>query len=375
MPNKSIPDQMNQKFLKLQREIVRIQKPYPGDDLISCYKDFLKVRDFLPYYQFNIKVLESLIDLACASWMSAKRINRISLLIAIKRYLGNAGEIATSSFTRRKPIQLSRDTCLKLFTLFQYCFEPPGLLSEKQLEEAKAIANLLIMGISTDPTGEKWLCENVDTSELILNRVLRYPIKSKVISAWARQAAHSNNYRSRRAELTSWIIDEQPDYVIDRQTLIDDFEFLNAVDKKTIQKYETAIATNRLIESALSQNPATNPFLNFWGDGLEGESESITSYPELKLTQRFYKVPKDKKNLISYEIPDFETMRDVFYKNIDTTLKITMLWSIFYSRLTMSQKARLLKRYYSEETYLSFFKICRRLESIELWKWLKGKQQ
>ena len=229
------------------------------------------------------------------------------------------------------------------------------------------------MGLSTDHTGEKWLCENVDTSEHILNRVLRYPIKSKVISAWARQAAHSNNYRSRRAELTSWIIDEQPDYVIDRQMLIDDFEFLNDVDKKAIQKYETAVATNRLIETALSQNPAVNPFLNFWGNSLEGESESITSYPELKLTQRFYKVPKDKKNLISYEIPDFETMRDVFHKNIDTTIKITMLWSIYYSRLDLPVKTALLKKYYCEETYLSFFKICRRLESTELLMWLKGK--
>ncbi len=364
---------MTPKALEIQREIVRIQRPYPPDDLIASYKDFLKVRDFLPYYQFNLNVLESLIDLACTTWNSTKRINRISLLIAIKRYLSNAGEIPTSSFNKRKPIPLSKDTCLKLFTLFQYCFEPPGLLSEKQLEEAKAIANLVIMGLSTDPKGEKWLCEHVDTSELILNRVLRYPIKSKVISAWARQAAHSNNYRSRRAELTSWIIDEQPDYIIDRQMLIDDFEFLNAVDKKAIEKYETAVATNRLIESALSLNPATNPFLNFLGNGLEGESESITSYPELKLTQRFYKVPKDKKYLISYDIPDFETMQDVFHKNIDTTLKITMLWSIYYSRLDLPQKAALLKKYYCEETYLSFFKICRRLESAELLMWLKAK--
>ncbi len=366
---------MNQRLLSIQREIVQLEKPYPENDLITCYKDFLQVRDFLHLYQFNIKVLESLIDLTYNSWESEDRISRMSLLIGIKRYLNTAGEKPYSSFSRKYPVVLSKDTRVKLFKLFRYCLETPGRLSKKQSEEAKGVANILIMNLSIDPGSEKWLVENIEHSPLILNRVLRYPAKSKVISKWARKAALSDTYRSRRAEVTSWLIDEDPEHVIDRQTLIDDFEFLNGVDKKAIQKYETAIATNKLIESALSQNPAVNPFLNSWGNGLEGEPESITSYPDLKLTQRFYKVPKDKKNLISYEIPDFETMRDVFHKNIDTTIKITMLWSIYYSRLDMSHKAELLKRYYSDETYLSFFKICRRLGSIELWVWLKGKQQ
>ncbi len=366
---------MNQRLLSTQREIVQLEKPYPKDDLIKSYKDFLQVRDFLPFYQFNIKVLDSLVDLACTSWLSGERMSRTSLLTTIKRYLKNANIETSSTFSQNKSLPLNNDVRLKLFKLFQYSFETPGRLSKKQSTEAKAIANNLIMNLTLDPNAEKWLCENVDQSELILNRLLRYPTKSKVISQWARKAALSDTYRSRRAEVTSWLIDEDPEHVIDRQTLIDDFEFLNGVDKKAIQKYETAIATNKLIESALSQNPAVNPFLNFWGNSLEGESESITSYPELKLTQRFYKVPKDKKNLISYEIPDFETMQDVFHKNIDTTIKITMLWSIYYSRLDMSHKAELLKRYYSDETYLSFFKICRRLGSIELWVWLKGKQQ
>ena len=365
---------MNQRLLSIQREIIQLEKPYPKDDLIKSYKDFLQVRDFLPFYQFNIKVLDSLVDLACTSWHSAERISRTSLLTTIKRYLKNEKGETGSTFSQNKPLPLNNDVRLKLFKLFQYCFETPNRLSNKQSTEAKGIANNLIMNLGLDPAAEKWLCENVDQSELILNRLLRYPTKSKVISQWARKSALSDTYRSRRAEVTSWLIDEDPEHVIDRQTLIDDFEFLNGVDKKAIQKYETAVATNKLIESALIQNPAVNPFLNFWGNSLERESESITSYPELKLTQRFYKVPKDKKNLISYEIPDFETMRDVFYKNIDTTLKITMLWSIYYSRLDMPLKTELIKKFYCEDTYLSFFKICRRLGAAELWVWLKYKQ-
>ncbi len=239
----------------------------------------------------------------------------------------------------------------------------------------KAIANNLIMNLSLDTAAEKWLCENVDQSEFILNRVLRYPTKSKVISQWARQAAFSNNYMSRRAELTGWIINEQPEYTIDKQTLIDDFEYLNAVDKKAIKKYETAIATNLLIENALDHISSEYKFPKPPIPREEGDLEFMTTYPDLKLSKRFYNVPSDNANIISSEIPDFDLMRNTFYKNIDTTFKITMLWSIYYSRLDIPFKIELLKKYYGVETFLSFFKICKRLGSIEILVWLRVKQQ
>jgi hypothetical protein len=366
---------MKQRLLSIQREIVQLEKPYPKDDLIKSYKDFLLIRDFLPFYQFNIKVLDSLVDLACTSWHAEERVSRTSLLTTIKRYLKTSNVEIGSAFSRNKPTPLTIEVRLKLFKLFQCCFETPGRLSKKQSTEAKGIANSILMNLCLDPAAEKWLCKNVDQSEHILNRVLRYPIKSKVITQWAQQAATANTYRLRRAELTGWIIDVQPDFTLDKQTLIDDFEHLNAVDKKAIKKYETAIATNLLIENALDHISSEYKFPKPPIQREEGDLEFITTYPDLKLSKRFYNVPRDNANIISSEIPDFDTMRNTFYKNIDTTFKITMLWSIYYSRLDMPLKSELLKKYYCEETYLSFFKICRRLESLELWAWLKGKQQ
>jgi len=364
---------MKQRLLSIQREIIQLEKPYPKDDLIKSYKDFLQVRDFLPFYQFNIKVLQSLTDLACTSWQLEERISRTSLLTTIKRYLKNANGETGSNSNRNKPISITIEVRLKLFKLFKLCFETPGRFSKKQSTEAKGIANNLLMNHSLDTDAEKWLCENIDQSEFILNRVLRYPTKSKVISKWALQAATSNNYRSRRAELTGWIIDEKPDYSIDKQTLIDDFEYLNSVDKKAIKKYETAIATNLLIENALDHISSEYKFPKPPIPRVEGDLEFMTTYPDLKLSKRFYNVPRDNANIISSEIPDFDTMRNTFYKNIDTTFKITMLWSIYYSRLDMPLKSELLKKYYCEETHLSFFKICKKLGSIELWVWLKSK--
>ncbi|KAA6322621.1 hypothetical protein EZS27_027858 [termite gut metagenome] len=39
--------------------------------------------------------------------------------------------------------------------------------------------------MSLTEDGEDWLCKNVDKSASVLNRILRYPAKSKIISQWA----------------------------------------------------------------------------------------------------------------------------------------------------------------------------------------------
>src|SRR5688572_26730219 len=77
---------MNYKQLEIQKEIAKIQNAYPPDNLIVTYKDFLKTRDYLPLYQFNPLVFDSLVTLTCESWNSPGRINRQSLIELIKRY-------------------------------------------------------------------------------------------------------------------------------------------------------------------------------------------------------------------------------------------------------------------------------------------------
>jgi hypothetical protein len=48
-----------------------------------------------------------------------------------------------------------------------------------------------------------------------------------------------------------------------------------------------------------------------------------------------------------------------------------MVWSIYYSRLEKQQKVERLKKYYHEDTFRSFLKICSRMEAVELLKWMK----
>ncbi|HRN73853.1 MAG TPA: hypothetical protein PLM81_12040, partial [Ginsengibacter sp.] len=71
---------------QLQKAIIKLEDTYPDDDLILSYSDFLKVRDYLPYYQFNPAVMYKLVQLTNNTWSSATRISRLSLLQKIKQY-------------------------------------------------------------------------------------------------------------------------------------------------------------------------------------------------------------------------------------------------------------------------------------------------
>jgi hypothetical protein len=203
-----------------------------------------------------------------------------------------------------------------------------------------------------------WLCENVGMSDMILNRILRYPEKSTIISNWAHQHYKQDNYRIRRAELAGWILDETPNFEIDKQTLIDDFEYFNIIDINAIQEYENELAATKIIER-----------------DLKGILTIQASAPTLNLTKRPYiPTPDFSKDYNAY-VPDFKKMRAEFYPNIDLSFNLTMLWAIAYSRLDNTVKSELLKKYYCPEIYWSFFKICNKLRLSELLRWLMDKQK
>jgi hypothetical protein len=362
---------MNPKSLEIQKAILEIENPYPKDDLIACYKDFLKVRDFLPYYKFNLNVFTSLLDLTIDLWFTDKRINRISLLKSLHRYGFNvvSGKGFMNSVDRST--KMPSDVYKRAFLLLKNCYEHKCSLSQSQLEEAKQICNRILFNASLEDIDISWLCKNVEKSNMILNRILRYPQKSVIISNWARINYTNDEYRIRRSELASWLLDENPSFEIDMQTLLDDFEYFNLLDKKAIQEYEDEIEAQNIIERDLNGILSTqqHPKIYF---GVEiSTQESITSTPKLELIKRSYNImaPDFSKHYDAY-IPDFVKMRKEFHSNIEKTQKITMLWAIAYSRLENNVKPELLKKYYSDEIYWSFFKICKKLKLIHLLEWL-----
>jgi hypothetical protein len=365
-----------QRKIELQRAITELEKPYPKDDLILSYSDFLKVRDYLNYYQFNPIVFDNLLNLVNDKWKSEKRINRLSLLQKTKQYfLITQQDITRDYYSRniKANFQLKVETRKLLFNLFRKTFEERNYISHKQLDEARKICNNVLINLELTPIEEKWLCSNILVSELILNRVLRYPIKSEVISNWAKSNFQNDILRSRRAELLSWIIDQEPTFEIDQQTLIDDFEYLNQSDLQAIQNYDDEITANKIIEQELGEYLPKKTHYDFF-DSTYHEEKVDLSVPELKLSKRPYGVIIDTSKEYPVTIPNFEKLREEFYTNLPTHQKVTMIWAIGYSRLDNELKFSLLKKYYSNETYYSMYKVCKRTKNIKLLKWISERQ-
>lgn len=415
-----------QRRTELQRTLIKLEQPYPKNDLIGSYADFLKIRDYLTCYQFNPVVFDHLVNLTASLWNTSGRISRLSLLQKTRQYF----YIATSKVENyrkngfSKEFSLKEKTRIELFELFRKTFEESHFISKSQLDDVRSICNSMLINLPLTRTAEEWLCANTSLSDKILNRVLRYPAKSAIISNWAKENFENDELRGRRAEMTGWILNEEPEFEIDEAILIDDFEYLNEMDLQAIQAYENpdgkpTATTPGTEENAnkiddvewrqLLQSDSKYSALNKAVNMLEGslgkmsieevsedtwtmeeldrlpnlpeitEEENVVfpeyrgiryENPEIKLNRRPYPVPVDHSKHLSIEIPDFNKLREIFYADLSKHQKLTMIWAIGYSHLDNNLKTSLIKKYYSEDTYYSVFKVAERNKNIALLKWL-----
>ena len=134
--------------IELQRAIIELENPYPKDNLILSYSDFLKVRDYLSCFQFNPIFFDNLVNLANDKWNTEKRISRLSLLQKIKQYYHITQQDTTKDYYNRntKPnFQIAVETRKSLFDLFKKTFEERNYISHKQLDEARKICNNILI--------------------------------------------------------------------------------------------------------------------------------------------------------------------------------------------------------------------------------------
>jgi len=151
--------------LEINRAIAEVENIYPSDNLIVCYKDFLKHRDFLHYYQYNESVVISLIDLTFRLWNTSERISRPSLVAVTKRYFKKSE--AKSNFTS--------NTASKIFELFKAIVYYEKLkLSKESIDRTKKAINSIMIGVELKEKELQWLCDHSNHSEFILNRLLRW---------------------------------------------------------------------------------------------------------------------------------------------------------------------------------------------------------
>lgn len=339
--------------------ITEIENPSPADDLIKTYKDFTTYRKFLPHYQFNKKVFESLVNIASTLWNTNESISRVSLIEYIKRY-GNKNPDKKT---------LPPKTSSQLFEIFKSVLTKRSKgLKENSLNEMKSQVNLILKDIKLKEDELQWLIDNLDKSEHFLNRVLRHPAKSKVVSQWAKENFFNNFFRERRAELIGRMLDFNPQFEVTNELIIEDFEYSLKHDYQCLKSYreeEDAVKfLERELRGILPSKKVFSPFLE-----KNINAPFISSHTPLKLSNRFYPFPV-KEERGDVKIPDFEKMREHFYENVDLTWRISMGWGIAYSHLDNKEKNRLLQKFYSENVYLYYFKIGKQFKIMEFLNWL-----
>ena len=339
----------------IRKQIFKLESFTPSDNLIDTYKDFLLHRDYIEHYVFNEKVFESIIDIATEAWNSPRRISRISLLKSLRDYKKQY----------LNPNDLNSKTKRKLFKLFTICFLNQDKLGKSQISEAYYKIGSLCKHIKLLDDEIIWLIDNHTKSDLILSSILNYQFKSNIISKWVTHNFNNMTHSERRAKLTSWMLNANPNFSLSIETLELDFSHFNFINDMKIKKYNRDLELSKIIEK----------------ESIQGyKADIFGQYPELDLNLKLetrrhiksFEISWKKNASEKYEIYKKDILIK-FNKNIELHQSITMLWAIYYSNLPLKQKEKLLINNYNIDCYKSFNKISFRIKSVKLLRWLENR--
>ena len=339
---------------KIKNSLLIISPTHLKDNLIQSYDDFTKNRIKILNSKFSKNIFLKIVDFTNEYWSTEKKISRLNLVKTIHDYgLKN-------KFNLRK---LKAEERLKLFNLFKNSIENFEYVTPLQLPIIRKYCSKLIQGLSFSEEAETWLCKKALSNPLILERVLNYPQKSIVLNSWVSENFFNDQLRPRRNELVSFKLDENPDYFLDPQLLIDDFYAINRLDRERIIDYENEIKVDDLLNEELKEIfPDQHDFptdLQWLQDDL---GINLSHHHKIEFINRGYPVPLRYSSSHKFPIPNFNYLKVYFDDNFTSQYYSTLLWAIYYSRLEIKTKEKLLVQYFTEETMHIFLLICKRLK-------------
>lgn len=354
--NKNIIDKIEVSLLKIKAKI-------PSPKRIQNYTEFIQVKNRLKYNLFSVETYISLVRLTNTLWKSKKPVSRMALLKALDFYFKNAsGNIEFLSDSDRKEI----------FRLYKSTIEDCQYLNPKKIEDARKIANRLMRNLCFETEDEKWLCNQVINYPHVLEVIFYYPKKSSVFQNWVKDNFLKFEFRVFRAELLSYLFDEDEDYIFDPFILLDDFKSHNRMDKKIIEDFKLEYEAFELLKielKGLTTDKIDYPKELEWLRN-DFEYEGL-HYPVIKFVKRTYPVPTVFSYADEIYIPDFKKLKKYFSTNFFRIYFATVLQGIAFSRLDKSKKIKLLKKYCYKESIQDFIKIGEKFKLEDALIWLR----
>jgi len=346
----------------LQKAITKFEKPWPNDNLIANYLDFLHHRDLIIYHRFNPVVFEHLVDLTLFHWTASQKVSRSSLVMTIRRY-------ASQQEADLNTLDLSVKT--KVFELFKLTLQRPEFIPQGQRDEVGKWAAQLMYGLLLEGTQLNDLCELASHHPKALNRILRYPSQSVIISNWVSAHFEHPVLRLRRAEAVGWMVDTNPEFEVDDAIIRRDFEHMNDLDRSAVTNLVMGDAVNELFNTDwLSGFPIDHTIPQDPFDSPHKPPSFAFGKDRIELIKRFYPVPTVHDKTADNWVPDFEALESFFEANHASLLKVTMVWGIAYSRIDKKLKTKLLRKYYCPETHYSIFRVASKHGLLDLLKWM-----
>lgn len=162
-------------------------------DKINNYNDIIKFLKIIKYSNYSEELLNKILDIVCEKQKVGKKFKKNECITVINNIRKKNNNIIQNKIM-----------CRKIFFLFQ-----KNIL----LIKSEVIANRLSVALKNcllDDNEIIWLINNYDKSNYILNRLLRYPVKSPIISEWL--VKNINIVPSRKGEIIGWIIDYDSEY-------------------------------------------------------------------------------------------------------------------------------------------------------------------
>lgn len=166
---------------------------------IKTFDDIIENKNQLKYSKYSLKTYSKILDIIIKKIDTKKRFQK-EKSISILKWLNQ----------KRNKKQLSRKIIDKIFYIYKnlifnsnenICWSLSTLLKDQILSEHQL----------------KWLTDNAIKSDFILNRVLRYPIKSRLISTWAKDNVNIEAFKKRNSEFIGLILNYYPDYRTDNK--------------------------------------------------------------------------------------------------------------------------------------------------------------
>jgi len=332
------------------RELARLRNEFPEDLDCSDYRSFRKHAPFISVYPFREEALLKLVDLAYNCYTLGARFNRRLLFDGLRKYYQKCPQ----------PYAFSEAVCDRLFELFEAEVGKPGpvlvaldrLLSGQRLRDEQ-IYRLLELAFD---------------SSAALDRVLRYPYRNSQISAWADYYYEDNRLRNKRLELTSWLLDANPDFVPSAQVLYD--------DQALAYEQEEGFAFNLLYPGKM--RPVirlldTENFLSSPANADTAVANSGKTWLELKTGYHANTLEKNELDLFIKQALRRSGHLINHYRQIEPvelSRARIMQWAAAYSRLDDEQKIALAERFYDPKLSGTIILIAEKRKFAGLLEWL-----